>query len=410
MDKLVLRAYPVRFGDAFLITVPDKGPNGQLKTRHILIDVGNSFSKEGGKDDVFDAVISDILKVLNGSPLDLYVLTHEHMDHTQGLHYANKYHIPDNDLKDKLNVQYSWITASAKDNYYENHKDAERGKLAMERMYWSIHNYLNHLKAEKEEIPSSIEDMMFINNPRCTKDNVDYIKQLTPNTFFVHRDTEISGNMHSFQELRFEIWAPEEDTSLYYGRINPLALDKKAGKEETKTYAAPDLIPPPGVDAGAFFRLANSRRDFYENLLAIDKAANNTSIVLCLEWRGWRLLFTGDAEEKSWMMMEAQKVFKPVHFFKISHHGSHNGTPEPDILDKVFPPGPPSDGRNRAALVSTYFNTYSGVPDEATLALFDPELPIDQRRCEKLYVLNEKVPLAVPVIIEFDEEGILTSP
>lgn len=46
MDKLRVRAYNVRFGDAILVSVPDKTSAGAKKTRHILIDVGNAL---GGK-------------------------------------------------------------------------------------------------------------------------------------------------------------------------------------------------------------------------------------------------------------------------------------------------------------------------------------------------------------------------
>lgn len=71
-----------------------------------------------------------------------------------------------------------------------------------------------------------------------------------------------------------------------------------------------------------------------------------------LEWRRWRLLFTGDAEHRSWKEMNKRGVLKPVHFLKVSHHGSWNGTPSGEILDKILPPTPP-DRRKRHAAVST---------------------------------------------------------
>jgi hypothetical protein len=133
----------------------------------------------------------------------------------------------------------------------------------------------------------------------------------------------------------------------------------------------PRLTPPAGVDAGAFFDLVESRRHGYgENLLSIDKAANNTSVVFCLEWHGWRLLFPGDAEEKSWAIMEKNgRLDAPIDFLKIGHHGSHNGTPSPEILDKLLP----IDGRPRFAAVCTCADVYgdteaTAVPHEATLA------------------------------------------
>jgi hypothetical protein len=40
MDALRVRVYNVRFGDAILVSVPDKAPGGSPELRHILIDVG----------------------------------------------------------------------------------------------------------------------------------------------------------------------------------------------------------------------------------------------------------------------------------------------------------------------------------------------------------------------------------
>ena len=70
---------------------------------------------------------------------------------------------------------------------------------------------------------------------------------------------------------------------------------------------------------------------------------NNVSVVLLLEWRGRRLLFTGDAEWKgtgvregrrnsTWdVMLDVPEVkdvlLEPLDLLKVAHHGSHNGTP-----------------------------------------------------------------------------------
>jgi hypothetical protein len=39
-------------------------------------------------------------------------------------------------------------------------------------------------------------------------------------------------------------------------------------------------------------------------------------------------------------------VLKPVHFLKVSHHGSHNGTPADDVFEAILPAAPP-DNRSR---------------------------------------------------------------
>ena len=121
----------------------------------------------------------------------------------------------------------------------------------------------------------------------------------------------------------------------------------KEGDETLKTLA---LVPPPGVDAGTFYDLVNSRNRFYENLLAANSSFNNTSIVFCLEWHGNKLLFTGDAEELSWETMKRNNMLKEVDFLKVSHHGSENGTPDDEILEIILPEGNKND---HIALVST---------------------------------------------------------
>ena len=88
--------------------------------RHILIDFGNALGSEGGSDDVFGPVIDDILARLGGKPLDLYVMTHEHLDHVQGfLHSAVN-------LKKSLKVRQVWLTGSAHPDYYATHPQARK--------------------------------------------------------------------------------------------------------------------------------------------------------------------------------------------------------------------------------------------------------------------------------------------
>ena len=176
--------------------------------------------------------------------------------------------------------------------------------------------------------------------------------------------------VHPFEVAELNVWAPEENTAVYYGRFRPMALGVEGGVdgdvEDTGALHTVVPIPPPGVDAGAFYRLVESRKSgIVDNLLTIDAAKNNSSIVFCLEWHGWRLLFTGDAEERSWKEMDKRDILSPVHFLKISHHASHNGTPEDALLEKLLPLIPP-DARDRVAVASTFPDTYSGIPDGFT--------------------------------------------
>lgn len=365
-DRLRVRVYDVQFGDAILISVPDKVPGGKTETRHILIDVGNVLRGTGSSDEVFGPVIDDVLKVLKGRPLDLYIMTHEHMDHVQGLFYAKE------KLGKELKAERAWLTASSEEDYYETHPEARKQRIAALDALRAIGSFF---AASDTEVPPYVATLMLNNNPDSTGQCVDYLRTLAPRrkTAYVHRETRLKGK-HPFREkgTSIELWAPEEDTSLYYGRFRPMALGLNAAPEDGAEGVRPALtppLPPPGVDAGAFYDLVDFRsRGIGDNLISIDAAANNSSVVFCLEWRGWRLLFPGDAEHRSWKQMNKVGALKPVHFLKVGHHGSANGTPPPELLDKILPEEP-EDGRPRFAAVSTCTGSYSGVPHKDTMEL-----------------------------------------
>lgn len=366
MESLKVRAYNVGFGDALLIRVPDRTANGKTILRHILVDVGNVQAGEGGRDAYFEPVLRSIQETLAGQPLDLYVMTHEHLDHVQGLCYgATRLNPPV-----KLLARNVWLTASAEgDAYYKDHPEAGRRRLALAHGYQQIESLLKALAAVGQEVPSPVNALMANNNARSTDECVKYIRDLAQEqTTYIYRNCPLAGR-HPFEEVQFKIWAPEEDTSDYYGRFRPLMLgvDDSVGAGAAPALVSPKV--PKGVDAESFRILLEKRRTgYFDTLLAIDKAANDTSVVFSLKWRGWNLLFAGDAELRSWNTMEREHKhqLEPVHFLKVSHHGSSNGTPREDILDQILP-STPIDERDRVAVVSTFPGPYNHVPDERTL-------------------------------------------
>ncbi|MEO5579169.1 MAG: hypothetical protein ABIR58_00810 [Gemmatimonadaceae bacterium] len=368
MASLRVRVYNVLFGDAILVTVPDRDPKTRkTTTRHILIDVGNVLSGGGGLDKVFQPAIDDIIAELKGKPLDLYVMTHEHLDHIQGLFHVSSRIYPDGEFETKFAVRFAWLTGSAADDYFDTHPEAKKKKKRFDAAYRRISRYF---AASPEKLAEPFRSFLLNNNPRDTSQCVAYLRQLAKRTTYVFRGVKLRGS-HPFKEAKFRILAPEEDTSAYYGRFQPMALGAAdgVGHEDPITATTNDgelPLPPAGVDAGAFYNLVDMRRrGMSDNLLAIDQAANNSSIVFTLEWRGWRLLFPGDAEIRSWQTMAKANVLEPVHFLKVAHHGSHNGTPDGDILESILPMVP-LDNRPRTAVISSCTKTYPGIPHGPT--------------------------------------------
>jgi beta-lactamase superfamily II metal-dependent hydrolase len=356
VDTLEIRAYNVRFGDATLLSIPERTNGGTTETRHVLIDFGNVLTGRGGDDAVFEPVLRDILAVLDGKPLDLFVMSHEHLDHVQGLEYCSK------NLQLELPTRYVWLTASAAPDYYDSHPDARKKLEAARAALEEIEAFV----AATPTVAPMFQGMLRVNNPRSTADCVDHLRALSApeKPIYVYRGCDLQGKT-PFTEAAVTILAPEEDTAGYYGRIQRMGLQPAAVTQGVAAERAP--IPPPGVDAGSFYDLVGSRINGYaDNLLTIDRAANNTSVVLQIEWRGYRLLFSGDAEQASWAMMSSLGLLQPVHFLKVGHHGSWNGSPRDALFEQVLPATPP-DGRERFATISTCLETYDSVPDDDTV-------------------------------------------
>lgn len=362
VNELKVRIYNVLFGDAILLSIPEVDDIGTAVTVNVLIDVGNALTGAGGDDNVLRPVIENIRDELRGEPIDLYIMTHEHMDHVQGLlHGARKLDI-------EFRARHLWMTASSEGQaFYDRFPGAKRKRIAALAAYDDVAAFLAKSAAP---IPAGIQALLAINNPRSTDDCVAYIRErgvAGTKPLYVHRTTDVA-EAHPFRRSKLRVLAPEEDTSIYYGALPPRTLGAFLDGAAPLSLGAEAITPPAGVAAGDFFDLIEFRSSgMAANVRTIDKAANNSSIAFELEWAGWRLFFPGDAEERSWEIMDRRNELKPVHFLKVSHHGSRNGSPLHQ-LNKILPVNA-MDSRARFAVVSTSEGAYSGVPDSDTLAL-----------------------------------------
>jgi beta-lactamase superfamily II metal-dependent hydrolase len=383
--ELLVRVYNVGLGDCIYLRVPDRDD-----ARHVLIDCGNKYASP----DHLRAAVADLKENLPPVParpevrrLDLLVATHAHEDHVKGF---------DTELFEGIEIRRIWLSAAMD----REHPQAE-GAHALQGF---AERELERLRLSPNRSLAAWADSMLA---LSKSDGLDALLEGLPDAngiepLFVHAGTPAAElGLFADPETRLRVLAPMEDIDFFYVGELAEALrgfqERRAGAGAAEPGEGPaggEGARPENVSAEDFELLRASLSD---NALAFVLDAghlvNNTSVVLLLEWRGRRLLFTGDAEVKtafrgafkegrtngSWNVLlreQRDALSRPVDFLKVGHHGSHNATPwtaKPSgggphpinaILDSLLPPAEEGAVAERFAVVSTErTNGYPTIPD-----------------------------------------------
>jgi hypothetical protein len=368
MSELLVRAYNVGCGEALLVSIPERTGRDRERVRHLLVDVGNTPG-DTASDDVLLSVVADIAE-RTGGEVDLYVMTHEHLEQVRGLRSASRRGLA-------LGAKYAWLTGTSAQRRPELGlalADVVRSRHADgdPRLEWLVENNSPLLPPDAGDLSAA--------------DCVDHLRTLAPDrrTSYVDRSTRL-GRRHPFREAVLRVLAPDPDPTAYYRRVVAGTLTTASGPEEggvdTRRRQVPAQLgaPPVGVDPGAFFDLLRARRDRTRTrLMDIDAATDDTSLVIEVEWRGWRLLLPGDAGHGSWQRMRDSDALRPAHVVKVPQHGGAAGG-YTQVLEQALPVVSP-DGRERHALVSTGGDGCGGAPDRATLDFYEARCTLHDTR------------------------------
>ena len=362
--KIRVRSYNVGFGDCFLVSIPDGGT-----TRHLLIDFGNAPGKASSNES-FPAIAEDIEKETGGH-LDVVIMTHEHLDHMEGFYSQRK-------IFKRIKVDQVWMSLPSHPDYYRDYPKAELHR----KLQVAAGAFARSLQARRGvRLAPSFASLL--RNNLSNKDRINYVRSLgETKPKYLRRGSRVRGKPAS-RNIKFRILAPESDSSVYYHggrhRMAMMATALEAASTDDRqtadnTFTFPDMPRikghvPPNLSSRDWKRLHDTiQMGAVEAVRSLDRAANNTSLVFLLEVGTKRLLFPGDAELESWEIMRKKcaRYFKPVDFLKVSHHGSHNGTPL-DALDQLLP----VQRKNRAVVMvstrSKVYGTKNPVPDSALL-------------------------------------------
>jgi len=348
-DKLLVRVYNVGFGDCIFVKVPDtyKDPDTgeeRVEHRHILIDCGSTNMT--GLGEPRRRALEDVYSMLGEERrLDLLVVTHKHSDHLNGF-----------DLKWKcltdMKIERIWLSAAMNKNHLGAKEYWALQDLELKTLNWLDDSPLGlsvELRAIREDRVSVAKALHNLTGELPELNGIDpmYVYQ------GFERDDTDNKYLLQFKEDKTKLWvlAPEWNIDGFY--LDRELLDSLRDLNGHAGHLS-QIVPENWREEQ--WPINQHRAQLWDEALRYSERNNTmdncTSVVLLLEWRSYRLLFTGDAECRSWEVMwdrVQDKLAAPLDFLKVAHHGSLNGTPLNEIVDTILPW--PPDGHKATGYV-----------------------------------------------------------
>jgi hypothetical protein len=333
--------YNVGFGDAFLLFIPTSdGP------RTVLVDCG---VHPNGVKNPMKKVVADILASVPGGHrprIDVVVASHRHADHVSG--FA---------LKAWADVEVGEVWMPWTEERGNGPADAlrkaqhrlavalARGRTGATAIGWFAINSLSNADAEKTLLTGFLGSPQRRYLPEPDRSKRSFTTPVLPGVT-VHA----LGPSHRPETIA--AMDPPEDF------FRPLQRAAR-GASGNGAEASPDLVTPvfgprfqcsPAEYHARFRELAahadekelrkRAETDFFGTATALEDAINGTSLVLVLEFGEHRILLGGDAEWGTWSEIledeEWRDLLRRTTVYKVSHHGSFNGTPR-SFVEKLLP-------------------------------------------------------------------------
>jgi len=339
-----VRMYNVGFGDSFLVTVPRRG-----RPWRMLVDCGVHMQGAGEHD--LDSIVEDIINTVAADSdtrprIDVVVATHRHRDHIAGF---------DNERWHDVEVGEVWLP------WVEDPEDSDAVALRNRQQAAAL-NLHTHFAAGGDD-----DRAEFVLNS-LSNDDAMWVLQNgfagAPKRRYISAQ---GAKAHPLPGVRggcvYFLGPPRDPRNL--AAMDPPKAQRWLAPSVTAASpaagagaaAAPDLFPGFTVPAGDFARrhphlvvddklLASFREEPVDTLTAaslLDRAVNNTSVMFLLQVGDALLLFPGDAQWGAWQPLlddaDVRSLLTRTTLYKVSHHGSHNGTPvemATDVLGGVL--------------------------------------------------------------------------
>ena len=343
MVTATLRMYAVGFGDCFLLTVP----RFEERPWRMLVDCGVHGMGRG--EHSLGAVISDLIATCSdgdgGAPvIDLVVASHRHQDHISGFTDARW---------GDVTVGEVWLP------WCEDPSDTEAQRLRT-RLDAAARTLHRQFAVDGPEIAAIA--LNSLSNERAMATLRDGFAG-QPARRFLSASAPVRTELVGLPDARIHLLGParSEDAirdrrwtrrswnaGSLWARASVRARSDPAGR--TRRPARSDR--PTASPTGHVFRQRHPHLDADDALLDhavldpddalaaaswLDRCLNNTSLVFVVEIEDVRIVFPGDAQWGVWREIltdtDARALLERATLYKVSHHGSHNGSPKTLVHD-----------------------------------------------------------------------------
>jgi hypothetical protein len=381
-SKVVIRSYQVGFGDCFLL-IFDYGK----EERFLLVDFGTNGTPKGNNKQQMLQIAKDIHERCKGK-LHVVVATHRHKDHISGFSTEGKESSgkiirsckPDLVIQPwteapeaKVDAQEAPDTATMHFRNSLEAMNAFAGKAFHESgRFWRFDApMLGDLAfAGQNNLPNSsaVENLMTMGKKRLYVNagySLDWSAVLPGVKVWVLGPPTLKQSQKIKTEARdnpAEFWLTQSN----FWQLEAKGMATAPGGKPLFELASDNKIYPLATRWFAK-RAAAVRTDQLLGLVRIlDKAMNNTSVILLLEVAGKRILLPGDAQIENWSYALGQQKYKDLlrttDLYKVGHHGSRNATPKTlwNLFDKRGAKG--KAGRLKS-MVSTMAGKYGASPE-----------------------------------------------
>lgn len=341
---LVIRTYQVGFGDCFLLTFE----YDDTDNRHVLIDFGTVKRNPDSAVSLDD--VAQSIRDETGGKLHIVVATHRHKDHISGFGLKKAGKIIE-DLKPDVVIQ-PWtedpdipIDATA----------PARSLSGVRRRLANMNRYVDAHFGEDSTLPLAhlaavdtplFEKLSFIGEDNLT--NAAAVNRLmnmgeARRAVYTHAKRKL-GLKSVLPGVAVDVLGPptlkqQPSIKLESDENEDEFWHMHAAAAESLATDRADPFPDYSDSKGGWdtkwtrYRLKKIQLEMAFQLVRIlDKAMNNTSVILLFQAGGKSFLFPGDAQWENWSFALSDRTIlnklAKVDVYKVGHHGSLNATPK----------------------------------------------------------------------------------